>query len=1120
MRHILLVVAVLVLVVAGVLVHGPLIRLDRMRPSLEATAADALGRELEIRGDLGVTLSFWPTLVMRRVRIGNPEGFSDDDFAHLGEVRAQVALLPLLRGDLRIGELAVEGARIELETTAGGRNNWAFATARGSGVSEPTQEAGSGVSEPTQEAEADGGAPLEIRSLVLRDVRALYREGSRDRDYRLGIRSLRGSLAPEALRLVVSGDLNGRAYELKLRSDHFLEIWQAYEPFDLELSGRLAGVPVVGRGRLDVKSRETSLELHLQASDAEIGELAEWLTGREDVEGRVGRLDVRANTIGADLGQWVEAAEVDLQLVAGALSYGNAAGARPVGFSVADARLGVGPGGPLRGRASGALLGVPARLDVEGGRLAALLAPEPWPLRIEGSGAGAQLRLEGVRSSGGSPHRFRLELDADRVGELAPWLGVPEGAPAALHVRGDLELAARGFRLSNASFGLGRTRAEGALAWLAGDGSSRPVLDLRIATLDAGELGDNLVGEQDADEPAAPGLTLDSPILPEAIRIASADLDVRVARLFGDPTDVTDIAFSVRLRGGRADDVPLAARYAGVGLRGELDLDLGSAVPTAELQLATGEVDLGRVARALGLASDLQARARRLSLGLQLRGRTTRELLSESSFLATAEDGYWKVDADLLDTGLDFQRVTLQAESGGAVVSEFSGELRAVPVSLRLELPSLIDLAVPDQVFPARASAESKGARLDLDLRLRLPVERAEGDVAFELTGERVADLGPLLGVSLPPFGPYAIRGVARGHRGKAYATTVDVRVRETQVSGDVRIDATGRRPAASVSLEAAQIQLADFEYDGWSPSRGGRPRDTGGGAATEPVDPILSHTVLQGFDAELRVEVGEVRSGADSLGRGRLQATVRDGRLVVDPLQLGVPGGEVIVALQVEPGPDEVQTAFRAQLERFDYGILARRINPEARTRGRVDLDVDVRARGPDLASLAPGADGWIEFAAVPEDMSATAFNFWGLNLLNATIRLLNPVSRSRVNCMVGAFGIEAGFLESRALLIDTTDLQIHGAGHVDFGTRDLRFEFRPRPKQIQVLGLAVPVVAEGTLTDFRTRLRPGGPIRGLVRQGVNAVRMPFERLLGRGLAADGHSACWSALEAARDAR
>jgi hypothetical protein len=342
--------------------------------------------------------------------------------------------------------------------------------------------------------------------------------------------------------------------------------------------------------------------------------------------------------------------------------------------------------------------------------------------------------------------------------------------------------------------------------------------------------------------------------------------------------------------------------------------------------------------------------------------------------------------------------------------------------------------------------------------------------------------------------------------------------VRDTRLTGTTRLDRRSGKPVLVAALEAPRIQLADFRTGEWSPVEAGAGASAGAGGKLARAKPVLSHDVLNRFDREAGVQVGELLSGDDSLGRGDLKATLQDGRLVLDPFDLDLPEGRVGLTLAVEPKPEQVEASLRARLDRFGYGILARPLDPRSRQRGLISLDAELRATGPDLSTLRPGANGWIEVAPRPERMEGGVLELWATNVLRALLRLVSPFSQPGVNCLVGAFDVEQGLLESRLRLVDTTSMEILGSGRADFGTGAVRFEFRPRPKRREVMSLAVPVVAQGTLPNVRTRVRPENPLRTVARQVGNALRIPLETILGRRPPADGRPICLAAPEAVRE--
>lgn len=91
---------------------------------IEAGFEDATGRELTLEGPIELTL--FPSLGLRleAVRVGNAPGFEAVPFAELRVVEVAVAVLPLLRSELDVQRIEVDGGRLQLSRLEDGRNNW------------------------------------------------------------------------------------------------------------------------------------------------------------------------------------------------------------------------------------------------------------------------------------------------------------------------------------------------------------------------------------------------------------------------------------------------------------------------------------------------------------------------------------------------------------------------------------------------------------------------------------------------------------------------------------------------------------------------------------------------------------------------------------------------------------------------------------------------------------------------------------------------------------------------------------------------------------------------------------------------------------------------------------
>ncbi|MBO0711272.1 MAG: AsmA family protein, partial [Acetobacteraceae bacterium] len=137
------------------------------KPRIEAAVKQATGRDLALKGPIGLKLSLWPTIEARDVAFANAAGGSRPAMARLERLEARIGLLPLLQNRVEIERLVLVRPDILLETDADGRPNWIFA-------GEPAAP-----HHPPEAAPGGGRTPmtLAIRAVSVRDGILTYRDG-------------------------------------------------------------------------------------------------------------------------------------------------------------------------------------------------------------------------------------------------------------------------------------------------------------------------------------------------------------------------------------------------------------------------------------------------------------------------------------------------------------------------------------------------------------------------------------------------------------------------------------------------------------------------------------------------------------------------------------------------------------------------------------------------------------------------------------------------------------------------------------------------------------------------------------------------------------------------------
>jgi AsmA protein len=157
------------LVVAGgaTLALRALVDEERLKATLIELANSNIDGSLAIDG--GMKLSLWPTLALaaKDVHLRTPAGASED-FAAARQLRLGVALLPLLRDELQVSELVLDGLTLNATCDANGRCNWA---ALGGGAAQQEQ-----APPPADVAASAATAPmlLNIARIRVRDSTLVY----------------------------------------------------------------------------------------------------------------------------------------------------------------------------------------------------------------------------------------------------------------------------------------------------------------------------------------------------------------------------------------------------------------------------------------------------------------------------------------------------------------------------------------------------------------------------------------------------------------------------------------------------------------------------------------------------------------------------------------------------------------------------------------------------------------------------------------------------------------------------------------------------------------------------------------------------------------------------------
>lgn len=232
------VVLLVAVVVAGVAILSTL-DFNEYKGLIAEEAKKATGRDLVIAGDLNLEISLNPALAVDGVTFANADWGSRPEMARIDRFAAEVALLPLLSGQVVVNRLLVEGVDLLAETDKNGVGNWEFA---GATPAESTA------------AESSGGAVKlpSVDKVVMKDIRLTYKDGVSGQEYRVALEEMTAAAGSidTPVTMSVKGSLNEKPFSVAGTLGSVAQMASQNGVYPIDIKAQAYGVDTAYKGTL------------------------------------------------------------------------------------------------------------------------------------------------------------------------------------------------------------------------------------------------------------------------------------------------------------------------------------------------------------------------------------------------------------------------------------------------------------------------------------------------------------------------------------------------------------------------------------------------------------------------------------------------------------------------------------------------------------------------------------------------------------------------------------------------------------------------------------------------------------------------------------------------------
>jgi len=341
-------------------------------------------------------------------------------------------------------------------------------------------------------------------------------------------------------------------------------------------------------------------------------------------------------------------------------------------------------------------------------------------------------------------------------------------------------------------------------------------------------------------------------------------------------------------------------------------------------------------------------------------------------------------------------------------------------------------------------------------------------DARIDLSATDLSGLRPLAGDAVPAKVGLKLSAQAKVAGGKASLSDMSLTLGNSDLSGNLSVDTSGRLPKLIADLSGKRLDLAQLQpptkNDG--ANKGRAEKKSGRPGKVLPAE-RLPLDALRALDANVKLSLAEVVTPGISLRQVSVVATLENGRLTLKPMALSLAGSAIKFSALVDAGLKVPAVTFEMAALKLDLGRLLSEAKATELVQGTGNLSVKLAGRGNSVAAIAGSLNGDTKLLMNEGKIKTAAFDS-AIGGLSAIVGMMSSETSewTVLNCVASRFEIKKGIATSQVLLVDTEYSTVVGEGEMDLGKESLAMKVSPQSKSA-TLNVAVPIKIGGTFAE-----------------------------------------------------
>jgi uncharacterized protein involved in outer membrane biogenesis len=375
---------------------------------------------------------------------------------------------------------------------------------------------------------------------------------------------------------------------------------------------------------------------------------------------------------------------------------------------------------------------------------------------------------------------------------------------------------------------------------------------------------------------------------------------------------------------------------------------------------------------------------------------------------------------------------------------------------------SLLSLREKLAPYPINIEVAFGNTKVTAKGTLKDPVQFQGPDLTYTVQGSDLSEFYPVIGVSLPKTPPYKLSGHLTREGEQWILKNFQGFVGSSDLSGNIVYTTRNKRPFLQAELASKKLDFKDLAgFLGAEPT----PKKTESNRVLP--DRPYDLKALRTGDADVKFQSKNIITPNLPIDEFTAHLQLDHGKLRLAPLNFGIDIGRITSNITLDAQKDKIATKADLEIRKVPFKRLLAKTRFAEQSEGTFLGRANLAATGNSVAEMLGYADGDVAIIMENGRISNLLVELIGLDIAESLGFLLTKDPSIPIRCVIADFGVTQGLMKTQPLVIDTTDTNVVGEGHINLHDETLDLRLTAHPKGPSILSARAPLIVKGSFKD-----------------------------------------------------